>query len=148
MMKYYINLSKNLSIEAVSSNFKALMSEPNKSLKHCFLLSMIDCEVPDQLAEDLQDSLDKGLVYNVALKLNVLSQPDWFDIAIYQRFENGNLVGYQAKLEKLGNDNQVSVSGTYSKIKDGQMCMKQGFPTKVIVDDEQNAQLVWNKRIK
>jgi len=143
-----INLNKDLTIDAVSKNFKVLMRDQARSLKSCFFLSMVDCEVPDQLAEDLYDSLEKGLVYNVTLKVNVLVNPDWFYVSISPRFEGGNNVGYQAVLQHVTASDIDTTASVYIKISQGEMSMKQGWP----VQNNQSNQAVsmerWDCRVK
>jgi len=140
-----INLNKDLTIDAVSKAFKVLMNDPLRSLKNCFFLSMVDCEVPDQLAEDLYDSLEKGLVYNITLKVNVLANPDWFDVSISPRFLNGNNVGYQAVLQCVKTSDIKTTTVVYSKISQGIMAMKQGWPVQNIQDVSMER---WDCRVK
>jgi hypothetical protein len=140
-----INLNKDLTIDAVSKAFKVLMNDPHRSLKNCFFLSMVDCEVPDQLSEDLYDSLEKGLVYNITLKVNVLANPDWFDVSISPRFINGNNVGYQAVLQCVKTSDIHTTTVVYSKISQGIMAMKQGWP----VQNNQDVPMErWDRRVK
>ena len=143
-----INLNKDLTIDAVSKNFKILMSDQFRSLKNCFFLSMVDCEVPDQLAEDLYDSLGKGLVYNITLKVNVLANPDWFDVSISPRFEDGNNVGYQAVLQHVKASDINATASVYSKISQGEMAMKQGWPVQKNQVNHEVSMERWDCRVK
>ena len=143
-----INLNKDLTIDAVSKNFKILMSDKFRSLKNCFFLSMVDCEVPDQLAEDLYDSLGKGLVYNITLKVNVLANPDWFDVSISPRFEGGNNVGYQAVLQHVKASDINATASVYSKISQGEMAMKQGWPVQNNQANQEFSMERWDCRVK
>ncbi|WEJ61842.1 hypothetical protein [Thiomicrorhabdus lithotrophica] len=143
-----INLNKDLTIDAVSKNFKVLMRDQARSLKSCFFLSMVDCEVPDQLAEDLYDSLKKGLVYNVTLKVNVLANPDWFDVSISPRFEGGNNVGYQAVLQHITASDIDTTASVYSKISQGEMSMKQGWPVQNNHSNQAVSMERWDCRVK
>ena len=143
-----INLNKDLTIDAVSKNFKILMSDKFRSLKNCFFLSMVDCEVPDQLAEDLYDSLGKGLVYNIILKVNVLANPDWFDVSISPRFEGGNNVGYQAVLHHVKASDINATASVYSKISQGEMAMKQGWPVQRNQTNQEFSMERWDCRVK
>ena len=146
---YIIYLNKDLTIEAVSKNFKALMRDEVRSLKKCFFLSMVDSEVPDQLVEDLYDCLDKGLIYSTSIKINVIKTPKWFEVSISPRFQEGKNVGFQASLKALSDNDITTTTRVYSKITQGEMCMKQGWPVQntplnMVSWDAQN----WNARIK
>ena len=143
-----INLNKDLTIDAVSKNFKILMSDQFRSLKNCFFLSMVDCEVPDQLAEDLYDSLGKGLVYNITLKVNVLANPDWFDVSISPRFDGGKNVGYQALLQHVKPSDINATASVYSKISQGEMAMKQGWPVQKNQANHEISMERWDCRVK
>lgn len=143
-----IHLNKDLTIVAVSKSFKVLMSDQKRSLKNCFFLSMVDCEVPDQLAEDLYDSLDKGLIYNVTLKVNVLASPDWFDVSISPRFDGGDHIGYQAVLKHVKESDINATSSVYSKISQGKMAMKQGWPVEKNQANHEISMERWDSRVK
>lgn len=146
---YIIYLNKDLTIEAVSENFKLLMTDKQRSLKKCFFLSMVGSEVPDQLTEDLYDSLEKGLIYSTSIKINVLKTPRWFDVSIAPRFQDGKNVGFQASLKELSENDIPTTTRVYNKISQGEMSMKQGWPfpntqLNSVNDSSQN----WNPRIK
>lgn len=125
---YLIYLKQDLTIEAISKNFKALLKDELQSLKKCFFLSMVDSEVPDQLVEDLYDSLDKGLIYSTSIKINVIKTPKWFEVSIAPRFQEGKNVGFQASLKELSEDEITTTTRVYNKIAHGEMSMKQGWP--------------------
>ena len=148
---YLMHIDFDLKVEGVSRRFKQLMSNPKHSLKNCFFLSMVDCETPDQLAEDLQDSLSKGIVYSALLKFNqALSQPRWFRASISFRYENGKSVGYLVRLEDPATEDLQGTLKIYSQVKEGDLFLERGFPvTKewklAHADDKSND---WLKRIK
>ena len=89
---------------------------------------MIDREVPDQLVEDLYDSLDKGLVYSTSIKINVFQVPKWLEVSIAPRFQRGKDIGYQATLRELSEKDIETTKRVYGKITNGEMNMKQGWP--------------------
>jgi len=148
---YLINLDLQLKVVGVSSNFKKLTSAPTHSLKNCFFLSMVDCDVPDQLAEDMQDSLSKGLVYNSVIKLNqALSVPQWFDVTISSRHENGNLVGYLVRLDDKKDSSLKTTFDIYLKVKKGDVLIQNGIPVakKWKLEHDGYDSNSWTRRIK
>ena len=147
---YLMNLTDEFLIDGVSTRFKQLMNKQSCSLKNCFFLSMLDSDVPDQLAEDLEKTLKRGIVYNTMLKLNVLEKSQWFDVTIVRRFEQGWPVGYRVKFEKTNPNELKLTQKTYRKIKDGELALQHGFPiknktNKDLIHDEKK---IWSQRVK
>lgn len=145
---YLMNLNKSFLVEGVSSRFKALMSKSCGSLKNCFFLSMLDAEVPDQLMEDLQTTLKHGIIYDTTLKLNVLEEPRWFHASIYQRFEEGEVIGYQVKLEAADPSELNINKNLFRKLKQGKIGFEHGIPTRPKNLNSELAQANWPTRIK
>lgn len=147
---YLLNLDNDMKVEGVSSNFKQLMLVTSQSLRNTFFLSMVDSDVPDQLADDMQASLSKGLTYNSVLKLNVLKHNRWFDVTISPRFSNGEKVGYLVKLTDVNGTILKSNYEIFSQVKKGILVLQNGFPVtkdmhlKLRYSKTNN----WKKRIK
>lgn len=125
---YYLALDKKLQITGVSTRLKAEMQARDNCLKGCFFLSMVDSEVPDELADDLTNTLELGLIYNAVLHINVFKQPIWQEVTITRQYENGDHIGYLAKLvDTNGSDLKITCS-VYKKIKHGELSILNGFP--------------------
>lgn len=146
---YYIALDTNLQIVGVSTRLKNEMLVRQHNLKGCYFLSMVDCEVPDVLAEDLSESLKLGLVYNATLKINVFKQPIWQEITVTSNYENGTHIGYLVKMQDTNGNELKNTCAIYKKMKQGVLTMLNGFP--VMSDYREkvaNNQNSWLKRIK
>jgi len=144
---YVINLNEDLTIDAVSVDFKAIMKDKKSSLKGCFFISMMDCTVPDQLATDLSDSIDHGLVYNISLKINVINHPRWFDVSITPRYHNGHKIGYKATLQETSDQDIEVTARVYAKVEKGEMLIKQGWPVQNTQSVQDNLTTRWDSRI-
>lgn len=147
---YQMMLTKDLKVLGVSPNFKNLMADEEHNLRDCFFMSFIDCEVPDQLAEDIEISLSRGLNYSTCLHFNVVKDPRWFDVSITPYYKNGTSLGYLASINEVHSNDCQKVINTYSQINSGAIRMKHGFPVKnhFDIDDENAPEEVWYKRVR
>lgn len=146
---YYMALDNSLQITGVSSRLKAEMLVREHALKGCFFLSMVDCEVPDVLADDLTETLKLGLVYNAVLHINVFEQPRWQEITITGNYENGKQIGYLVKMEDTNGSDLKCTCEIYKKVKKGELSILNGFPVasdfqKRVADNHKT----WLKRVK
>ena len=142
----HILLNRDLVIRSVSKDFLELFGRGVDEIEGCFFMSMVDCNVPDQLAEDLDDSLKKGLMYNSVLRFNVLKEVIWLEIAISPYFEAGIKNGFNVRLSEVDANTLASSIALYKKIENGVLKLKQGWPVENNSAKLNQNQIKWSNR--
>lgn len=147
---FLISIDLDFKVVGVSRGFVDILGVPLINLKNAYVLSMVDCETPDQCLEDMIESLERGLVYNLLLKFNVLKVPTWFDVGVTYRYSEGLVVGYILKLEEPKGDEIKSACTLYSKVKSNLLVMKNGFPitNEIKCNIEESEIIGWARRVK
>ena len=142
----HILLNRDLIIRSVSKEFLDLFDRDVTQIEGCFFMSMIDCNVPDQLAEDLEDSLSKGLMYNSVLKFNVLKEVVWLEVAMSPHFEMGKNDGFNVRLSTVDANTLTASIALYKKIENGLLKLKQGWPVENNSAKQDQNHINWSHR--